>query len=492
MREKMEPQIQEEIRKSMSYWRIPSVVLGIVREGREPEIYCYGCRDIKRARAADERTRFCMASVSKSFTAAAAMMLCDQNMLPLDVPVSEYAPELLFGEGRPVTMRDMLCHRTGLANHDAVWPGASTRAELAQRIRYLGYNLPFRSSYQYNNTVYVMAGYLLERAAGKSYSALLREMIFDPLEMEDCSSTEDGIRGSGDMALPYQVMDGERRELHFWNMDLAAPAAGVNATVRDMTKWVRFHMDGGRTPDGKQLISEQNFRQMHSIQIPMSGAASPELKDIPFAYTGYGFGWRTAEYRGMEVQLHTGKIEGYSSIQAYLPGKGFGAVIMMNLHSPAVAFFGGVLADLTDSEIFGEFRNREERLRGTGEFASLEEYRDVCADYVPEGFFKEVADIRQIEPSVLVGSYENPGYGGVCVTQKNGRLFLFYRDQNLPLQPAGGSRFVMNGVKEDIWTIRMPVEFEEHGGKAVSVKIRYEEKLPAIAFTRRLTDERYD
>lgn len=489
------------IRAMMQYYRVPGLAFAVFTKDGETEMHCLGDKNVEAGEKVNPSTRFCMASISKSFTSAVVARLCDEGKLDLDRPVTEFVPELQYREKR-MTLKDMMSHRSGLANHDALWPGDQRRGDLARQMRYLDSNLPFRAQYQYNNTQFVMAGYAAEAVTGKMFGELLREFFLDPLEMTETTADEAGIKASGNMAEPYRVFGTARRRLPFWNMDLAVPAAGVNSSLNDMVKWVRFHMAGGVTPGGKRLISEELFREIHAPHIEEE--AEPVISGDPLKLRGYGLGWRIGEYRGTPLQMHNGKIEGYSSSQVYLPEKGVGVVIMMNLHDPELPLFRGILYDALDEAAFGMRCGWLSKFSKEGKLAGASEYRELFADYtskefgVPElltpfggnplsegGEPFAIAHDNQGSSGRLAGIYGNPGYGEVTVYEEEGRLMLHYRDQDLPLWPVSENRFVMDGVKEDVWILRVPVEFDSEDGKGRRVRIKYDADLPPIPFERK-------
>lgn len=472
-----------EIQSMMHYYRVPGLAFAVFTKDGETEMHCLGDKNAEAGEKVNPSTRFCMASISKSFTSAVVARLCDEGKLDLDRPITDFVPELQYQEKR-MTLKDMMSHRSGLANHDALWPGARKREDLAGKMRYLDSNLPFRTQYQYNNTQFVMAGYAAEAVTGRSFEKLLKEFFLDPLEMTETTATEAGIKASGNMAEPYRVFGTERRRLPFWNMDLAVPAAGVNSSLNDMVKWVRFHMAGGVTPGGKRLISEEMFREMHKPHIQVE--AEPVISQDPLIIHGYGLGWRIGEYRGTPLQMHNGKIEGYSSSQVYLSEKGVGVVILMNLHDPELPLFRGILYDALDGAAFGMSSSWISKFSKEGELAGASEYRELFADYTPEEFGETAGTSEnQVREEKIVGIYENPGYGEVTVYEEEGRLMLHYRDQDLPLWPVSGNRFVMDGVKEDTWILRVPVEFDSEEGKEGRVRIKYDAELPPIPFVRK-------
>ena len=489
MKEIFDGERLQAIERMMQYYRVPGLVFAVFRGDGEPEMHCLGEKNAEAKTGMDPSTRFCMASISKSFTAAVVSKLCDEGKLDLDRPVTDFVPELRYRE-KQMTLKDMMSHRSGLANHDALWPGDKSRAEVARQMRYLDSNLAFRSKYQYNNTQFVMAGYAAEAVTGRTFEKLLEEYFLEPLGMTETSATEAGIKACGNMAEPYRVFGTTRRRLPFWNMDLAVPAAGVNSSLNDMVKWVRFHMAGGVTKEGERLLSEKAFREMHTPHIGID--AEPVVAGDPLVLEGYGLGWRMGTYRGTPFQMHSGKIEGYSSTQIYLPEKDTGFVIMMNLHDPELVLFHGIMYDALDEAAFGirsSWLSRFSAEMGLiGEHAGYEAYRELFADYTTPEYKgtdqkQTSGEAHEKEHADLSGTYQNPGYGELMVYKEAGTWMLHYRDQDLPLLPVSGNRFVMDGVKEDIWILRVPVEFAAGGEGGYEVLVKYDESLPPVRFS---------
>ena len=315
-----------------------------------------------------EDSKFCVASCSKSMTGVLIAALVDRGYLDLDTPVCNYVPEMKMWDAEAsarMSLRDMLCHRTGLGGYDVIWPNEEGRGHTAERLRYLKPNKPFREVSQYSNLIYIMIGYVAERVTGRPWSELMKEYVFDPIGMDRTCCLASEILEDQDHAEPYQVIDGKVTKLPFWNMNMAGPAASVNSTARDMAKWIRFHMNGGKNERGEQIISEEIFRQIHQPQIAYNDSGRPD-EDF-YSCDGYGLGWRIGRYRGIWLQKHGGKIDGYSTLQMYLPEEKVGFILMMNLHTPSDPVFYPIVYSMMDS-IFGldeidwdkRFRERQE------------------------------------------------------------------------------------------------------------------------------------
>lgn len=473
------------IEREREYWGIPGIAVILIRPGAEDEFFCSGYRDAEQKLPVDEDTQFCIASCSKSMTAALLAKLADLNKIDFDIPVRKMVPELMMMDetaNSEMTIRDMLCHRTGLGGHDALWPGSESRKNLARRLRYLEPNLPFRQKAQYSNLIYALAGYAAEAVTGQSWEKLMRDLIFTPLSMERTTCTAEEILSDSNHAEPYRFNNGALEHLPFWNVDLAGPAASVNCTARDMAKWLHFHIDGGRTSSGEQLISEKNFSQMHEKQMDYVDSAG--LPDDCYPGTGYCMGWQCGTYRGHKFQKHSGKIEGYSSLQVYLPDEKVGVGILMNLHSPSTPVFYTILYTILDQVLGYPCAHWEKKFRGNEDKAPAKSYGD-CEKDVTEGFLdsseKGVEMPHPIE--AYTGTYFDPGYGRVRITAKGQQLWLYYRDQNLQMHHFGKNSFWLEGVKEDILVLKVPVNvIEDESGKIKGVEIRYEPLVSPIFF----------
>lgn len=461
---------ERRIQKEMDYWNIPGMAIALIQEGVPDQICCFGWRDKERRLEVTENTKFCVASCSKSMTAVLIAALVDEGVLDFDVPVRNYVPEMEMWDAkasREMTLRDMLCHRTGLGGYDIVWPNDEGRGRTAERLRFLKPNEPFRAVSQYSNLIYIMIGYIAERVTGKCWPQLMREYVFDPLGMSRTSCLASEITGDEDHAEPYQVIDGKLTKLPFWNMDMAGPAASVNSTTSDMVRWIRFHIDGGRNQEGKRILSKEVFAQMHEAQIAYDDAGG--LDEDYYTCNGYGFGWRVGTYRGIHIQKHSGKIDGYSTFQLYLPDSKTGFFIALNLHSPSNPIFYSVVYSMID-EMFGlESCEWFKRFRDGGDHAAPELFEDCKKDLVRPLMTESKRDVPFEENEIeWVGIYEEPGYGFMKIEEEeeNGQkqLYLSYRDQKLRLYHFGEELFWMEGVKADIWTMKVPVTLKKEDG----------------------------
>src|SRR5438552_12180302 len=157
----------------MTEWHVPGLALGIIQDGRVVLLKGYGFRDVEQKLPVTPRTLMAIGSNSKSFTVVLMGMLADSGKLDWDKPVRTYLPDFQLYDDfatREMTPRDLVTHRSGLPRHDGLWYGRSfNREELYRRLKYLEPSASFRSRWQYQNLMFLTAGYLVERRTGRSW-----------------------------------------------------------------------------------------------------------------------------------------------------------------------------------------------------------------------------------------------------------------------------------------------------------------------------------
>lgn len=438
----------------MDYYRIPGCAMAIL-DGPLAHCLSLGTRDAETGAPFDADTISGIGSCTKSMTALAALRLEEKGILSIDAPIRTYVPGFALWDEHAsalVTLRDLLCHRTGVAGHDGAWPDNSiSRVDYLRRLRYLEPNASFRTVAQYSNVMYAAAGGVMEAAAGKPWETILQEEIFEPLGMTRTYCLMDDAEKETNLAAPHRWNGGLRR-IRRWNIDQAGPCGSVMSTAWDMAKWIAFHIRGGIVGD-RALLSPTRFLDMHTPQVIMDYPHVRGGRSL-----GYGLGWRIMEYHGHIVQQHTGKIEGYSAFQFYLPGLGKGAVYLQNLHAPDNPFIFAVQGYLLDA-----FTGRREDdwyhiYTERRAHAPEDMYHHLEYDCMPQAVKPGTQPSHR--PEAYLGLYENPGYGTFRIRENAGRLLLDEREVlGLELTHVHYDTFRAEGVKEDTDLYTLPLTF---------------------------------
>ena len=224
------------IQTEMKYWKVPGLSVSIVKEGALPYAKGFGVRN-DTSQPVDAHTQFCIASCSKAMTSAIIAMLVSQGKLSYDTPIRKYLPAFTLVDAKAsekVTLRDLLCHRSGLGGHDGIWPVKENLSQFTSRFKFLQPSAPYGTKAQYSNIMYGLAGHVAEVVTGKDWNSLVHEYLFAPLSMSESSCQAAQLISASNHADPYQVINGKLTALPVWNVDTVAPAASVNTTAQDM------------------------------------------------------------------------------------------------------------------------------------------------------------------------------------------------------------------------------------------------------------------
>lgn len=320
--------------RALQQHRVPGAAVGVIQDGRVTFTKGYGTRDLQSKLPITSKTVFATGSVTKSFTAAALATLVDEGKLDWDRPVREYLPWLRLYDPiatELITVRDMLTHRSGLPRHDFIrYSTYLTREELVRRLRYLEPNRTFRDVWQYNNLMYITAGYVGGVLAGSTWEGLIADRVFKPLSMTRSNTSTLDTQKMDDFARPHWSSSDGPKEVAFYVYQKfgAGPNGAVNSCVEDLLKYLQMYLD-----DGKPVVSRA---QAAELLRPIS-VSSP--------VNSYALGWQTGYYRGARRIEHGGAITGFRAHVILLPEQRTGIVTLINAETNLATELGEALAD---------------------------------------------------------------------------------------------------------------------------------------------------
>ncbi len=262
---------------------------------------------------------FAIASITKTFTAAAIVRLSEQNRLSLDDTLSEYLPSFPTGEG--VTIRQLLSHTAGVSDKailsDAP-PGFLrqdiTLADLVSQISAQPSDFAPGSRQKYSNAGYILLGAVIEKVTGASWQDALRDLVIAPAGLQATAyapaSTIIPGRVSG---YTNDTADPALANADYISFSVPSSAGGLVSTAEDLNRWMRALNQG-------DFVSTGDFQLMTTPVVPAGGpSASP-----------YGFGFYVWSIRGAKMVGHTGQINGFATMLAYLPDEDATIVVLAN------------------------------------------------------------------------------------------------------------------------------------------------------------------
>jgi len=327
----------------MTQFEVPGMGIAIVKDGQVVLAKGYGIKRLGSSEKVDADTRFGIASNTKAFTALAIGMLVEEGKLEWDAPVVNYLPEFMMWDPwvtRQITVRDILVHRSGLGlgAGDLLWwpPTTYTPPEIVRRLRYIEPATSFRSAYAYDNVLYLVAGQLIERVSGQSWSDFITNRIMRPVGMKEANSTHAAAgEPGGNVASTHARVNGTVQVVKPFSDPNTDPAGGINAGANDMARWMIAQMDSGRVGD-KRLWKPTTTRQQWSLVTPIpTGRMPAELAPYSASFSGYGLGFFLRDYRGQKLVTHTGGLPGYVSLLMMIPDQKIGVVVLTNQESGA-------------------------------------------------------------------------------------------------------------------------------------------------------------
>ena len=316
----LEKRIEEERKKQ----HIPGLAIAVVKDDTVVLAKGFGYSDMESEQPVTPETLFAVGSTTKAFTAALIGMLADDSKMSWDDPVEKHIPEfrLKVDTGdKKVTVRDLLCHRTGFTRMGILWAaGRLTRPEVIELAATAKPYADFRKKFLYNNVMYMAAGHAAGKATGSDWESLVAARVLDPLNMTDSSTSITDAQRDERLAKGYRWDEDkqEYKRLPMRNLDLIGPAGSINSNVKDMAQWVRFQLGKGKY-EGKQLLSPQMHAETWKQQIEMAPGA------------GYGLGWMLQEWNGKKVIEHGGSIDGFAAQVTLLPEHNLGYVLLANV-----------------------------------------------------------------------------------------------------------------------------------------------------------------
>jgi CubicO group peptidase (beta-lactamase class C family) len=320
---------EEFVRAAMDSLAVPVAAVAIVRDDEVVFMEGFGYRDVDRSLPVTSQTLFAIGSSTKAFTAATLGALVDEGRLEWNDPVIDHLPAFRLAD--PVatagmTAVDLLTHRSGLPRHDLLWYATDfDRHELFNRLRHLEPSEPFRSEWQYQNLMYLVAGILTEELTGQTWESAVRERLLAPLGMNSAGFSVVDMQQQPDFARPYGGGRDTIEVMDFKPLDAIGPAGSINASVQEMARWARLQLGDG-TLDGTRLLEAGTLRAMHRPVIVVAGQTG--LEESP--YLMYSLGWFVEPYHGHRMIHHGGNIDGFSALVGFMPDENVGVVVLTN------------------------------------------------------------------------------------------------------------------------------------------------------------------
>jgi CubicO group peptidase (beta-lactamase class C family) len=394
--------------------------IALVKDQETIFVRGFGFADKQKQLPARPETVYRAGSISKLFTAMAAMQLVEKGRLDIDKPVTEVLPDfyIINPFAEPMTLRQLMCHRSGMVRESPVGsyfddsePGvARTVASLSSCVLVH----PPGTRTKYSNSGVTIVGHAVERVSGTPFERYAQEQLLKRFGMSDSGFVRTrGIRRN--LATGYlrvAQVGGGFREIATPVFELGTlPAGNLYTTAEDLARFVQGLFRGATN-----VLRAGTLAEMFMPQLTRET-------------NGFGLGFSVGHFRGRKTVSHTGAVYGFTSSLVAAPGEKVGVIVLCN-----------------DDLATGPVR----KLSGLALRLLLDE-----ADESRETVSESPGDL-----SAFTGDYESESFWG-RVEVEDGKLSLNCSGQRLALKPYGRLRFEGSGVIANQWT----VVFQEDAAK---------------------------
>ena len=400
----------------------PGCALGVVRNGEFIYKKGYGKGSLELDVPLTPQSVFYMGSVSKQFTAASVVLAAEQGYLSLDDDVRKYIPELP-SYGKPITLREMLHHTSGLRDVLSLLSLAGRpfedihpTPELVDLVaRQKALNYATGDEFLYSNSNYFLMSVVIRRATGKTLSAFAEENIFKPLGMTHTRFYEDhSVVVPGRVAAYEPRAGGGFRIDWSTNFDKVGDG-GLMSSVDDLLLWDRnFYQN--------KLGKGTLLKEMETRGVLNNGTAIE-----------YALGLFISTYRGLPIVEHGGALFGYRTELLRFPEQKFSVICLCNLGTSNPSRLANLVADIY---LDGQFKPDSAAAATTS---------------------------AHVDPKPYVGSYRNPESHAVWeVSAAEEDLMLFGQH----LKASGPGKFALSSA------LQVAFASEGNGGMRMTVTSR--------------------
>lgn len=429
------------------------IAVAVIKNNEIVHLKGYGVTSINSKKAVNENTLFAIASNTKAFTSAALAILVDEGKLSWQDKVVEHIPEFKMYDPYVTAnfnIQDLLTHRSGLglgAGDLMFFPGGSdfTMEDVLNSFQYQKPTSAFRTKYDYDNLLYVVAGEVVARVSGMSWAQFVEQKIMRPIGMKRSAAAFQRLPDTTNVAIPHSTENGKLRQLepYIKNDESLGAAGGIYSSVNDLSKWLFLNLNHGKYGKDlkQQLISDKNHTELWTAHTNIDFNVEPEP---PYRthFKSYGLGWFLSDKNGYSIVEHTGGHPGMLSNTILIPELNVGIVVLTNANPGAHSYYTIAMA-IMDSYLGVEktdwMAHAEKSLRET----------ETETDSVTKAVWQTVseAETKDIDSAKYTGTYRDNWFGNIEIFLKddtlwfkslrspklNGEMF-FYKDNTFAIK----------------------------------------------------------
>ncbi|MCB9250604.1 MAG: serine hydrolase [Ignavibacteriales bacterium] len=444
------------VNKALKEFDIPGIAVAIIKDNKIIHSKGYGVRSLSTKLPVDENTLFGIASNSKAFTSATLGILVDKGKLNWDDKVIDFIPEFRLYDPyvtNDFTIRDLLTHRSGMglgAGDLMFFPDSTnfTLKELIHNLRYLKQTSPFRSKFDYDNLLYMVAGEIVKRVSGLSWESFVEEKIMEPLGMNNSAASFRRLKDQANVIDGHAPVEGKVKVVNR-HMDIEGenPAGGIYSSIADLSNWVLMHLNNGKFGIDlqNQLLSEKVHNEIWSPQtiLPLNR----KVDKYNSHFRSYGLGWFLIDVNGYKEVAHTGSLEGMVTQVTMYPELNLGIIVLTNQQAGgAMIAITNTIKDIYFGMELTDWINIYKEKSEKGNEGSKKITDEIWAE-----INKNNAAKTPVELNKFIGRYKDDWFGEVEISEKKNKLFF----NSMRSPKLNGEMFFYKGNTFVVkWTIR--------------------------------------
>ena len=417
------------VQNSFDEFPMAGVAIGVIQNGEVTHLKGYGTASAETGTKVDENTLFGIASNSKAFTTTALGMLADQGKLSWKDKVVDHIPEFRMYDPyvtEHFNIEDLVTHRSGLglgAGDLMFYPPGSdfTIDDVIKSFQYQEPVSAFRTKYDYDNLLYLVAGEVIRRISGKQWDQFIEEEIMAKLGMKTSKGIYQNITDHSNVAMPHIVEDDKIKQVDVYTKKDGTMAAsgGIYSNVNEMAQWVKMHLNSGTYGDSLEhrLISKKNHNELWKIRTLIFN--DPRGSWVYNSrYSGYALGFFVKDQNGFSIIDHSGGMPGMLSMVTIIPELNAGIIVLTNCAPCGLSYL------TLNNDIKDEIIGRED-LHWIG-YAEMQLNKSSKTDSIVNAVWEQVEKMEDtnLQFTNYTGTYRDDWFGEVLIYEKDNKLYF--------------------------------------------------------------------
>lgn len=341
------------VAEQLEKYNIPGGAYVIVKNDKVISLETFGHIDKAKNKKVDSNTIFRLASVSKTFASTITTMLAQEKQLNLSDPITKFVPNFSLAEkgaADKIQLKHLLSHSSGLMPnaYDNLLHENWSMDKIVGRFDRITPICKPEKCYGYQNIAFGLLQPAIEASQEKSYSTLLTQRLFSPLNMSNSSLGIKAFQQQANTAKPHvlrktiltQKMNkqGKRLRKYIWRkVDVepdfykVAPAAGVNSSISDLAQWLIANL--GHYPN---VLTPALLNEVTTPRIKTKKDLRRRYWREHLTDAHYGYGWRIYQLEEQKIIYHSGWVKGFRADIGYSPETGVGFAILINAEANVI------------------------------------------------------------------------------------------------------------------------------------------------------------